>query len=1091
MTDRFQPLSLNQLTSLILRSYESSKTIFGITEELFVQPNGHPYLKSNIFNQSLNSPIGVAAGPHTQLAQNIIMAWLCGARYIELKTIQTLDELDIAKPCIDMQDEGYNCEWSQELKIKESFNEYLNAWILIHILNHKLFKSNKTETIFNMSVGYNLEGILKDNVQWFFAKMKECPKELNDKINEIRPLYPEIDQLNISASLSNNITLSTMHGCPANEIEEIAQYLLSEKKLHTYVKLNPTLLGPQRLRDILNKNSAFKTVVPDEAFAHDLKYDDAINIINNLSKTAEKEQLHFGLKLSNTLESKNIRTIFPDGVDMMYMSGRALHPITVNLAAQLQSHFQGTLNLSFSGGADAFNSTDLLRCGFKSITLCSDLLKPGGYGRLQQYYEEIEKYVQHQDIKTRTDFISKNATEEALKEQAIRNLSEYAAKTLLSDNYKRKYRHEFSIKTKRELSTFDCISAPCVDTCATHQDIPEYLHYSAQNDFLKAFEVILRTNPFPASTGMVCDHLCQNKCTRINYDDPLQIREVKRYISEQEAFKNTSKEKNNLKAAIIGGGPAGLSCAYYLALSGFTVNVYEQKEAAGGMVRYAIPGFRLTDEALERDIERIKESGVNIHYNTKIDKDSFSKLKQKNDYIFVGAGAQISTAINLDGAEDGLTNVLDFLFKAKKGEEAGIGKNVLIIGGGNSAMDAARTAYRLVGEDGKVRILYRRSIQEMPADQGEIKAVLEENMEIIEYCAPERVILENNKIKSLICSRMKAGEPDASGRPRPIKIQDSEFELQCDTIIPAIGQESALDFLDGLAFDKSKNSYKTTEKQIFIGGDALRGASTAIHAIADGRKSAEAIIEQANIDFKIALPKKKSTPTYTELMVKRAKRIKGLKINELPTDDRRNFKLVSQTANQKEIVKEASRCLYCNELCNICTTVCPNGANYSYSTPPVHYQLQKAIISENGKIKILEDKIFEVHQSHQILNITNFCNECGNCETFCPTSGAPYKEKPHIYLTKSSFDQAKEGYFLDKTEKGEFLIYKNKAFTARLQKDKDIYTYTTKSANVELYAHNFRVKNIQRIEKLPLEISFEDAAKMSIIMLGCKELIFN
>jgi putative selenate reductase len=265
------------------------------------------------YNQLLETPIGVAAGPQTQLAQNIISAWLCGARYIELKTIQTLDELTISKPCIDMQDEGYNCEWSQELKIKESYEEYLKAWILIHLLKHKFNWDNSEGlgVIFNMSVGYNLEGILKDNVQWFFNKMSDCSYEKEQMIKSLSKFYPEIQKINIPNQISNNITLSTMHGCPPDEIEKIASYLICDKKLHTTVKLNPTLLGAKELRTILNEKLGFKTTVPDIAFEHDLKYPDAIKIIRNLQNDAQKTGVQFSIKLTNTLESVNHKNIFP------------------------------------------------------------------------------------------------------------------------------------------------------------------------------------------------------------------------------------------------------------------------------------------------------------------------------------------------------------------------------------------------------------------------------------------------------------------------------------------------------------------------------------------------------------------------------------------------------------------------------------------------------------------------------------------------------------------------------------------------------------------------------------------------------------
>ena len=211
-TKAFSTISAKDLYALIDAEYSSRNEIFGIPQALFFKPAEYEGLKMEIFGQQLETPIGVAAGPHTQMAQNIISAWLCGARYIELKTIQTLDELEISKPCIDMQDEGYNCEWSQELRIEESFNEYLKAWVIIHLLQHKLGLNHQHGRgfIFNMSIGYNFEGIQKANVQWFLKSMADCSKAKHQVINELLPVYPELANIEIPDRISDNITLSTM-----------------------------------------------------------------------------------------------------------------------------------------------------------------------------------------------------------------------------------------------------------------------------------------------------------------------------------------------------------------------------------------------------------------------------------------------------------------------------------------------------------------------------------------------------------------------------------------------------------------------------------------------------------------------------------------------------------------------------------------------------------------------------------------------------------------------------------------------------------------------------------------------------------------
>ena len=220
-----------------------------------------PHQQQN-YGTTLETPLGVAAGPHTQMAQNIIVSWLVGARFIELKTVQTLDELDVNKPCIDLEDEGYNVEWSQELKVHQSFDEYLRAWVLIHALHHHLgFPGEAPGMEFNMSVGYNLEGILNPNVQWYLDVMNDASEYLDDYISVVAEWYPAVRDIDIPAQLSDTITLSTMHGCPPDEIEAITSYLMSDRGIHTSVKCNPTLLGPAEVRSIVNDELGYSDIV--------------------------------------------------------------------------------------------------------------------------------------------------------------------------------------------------------------------------------------------------------------------------------------------------------------------------------------------------------------------------------------------------------------------------------------------------------------------------------------------------------------------------------------------------------------------------------------------------------------------------------------------------------------------------------------------------------------------------------------------------------------------------------------------------------------------------------------------------------------
>ncbi|NOY77477.1 MAG: NAD(P)-binding protein, partial [Calditrichaeota bacterium] len=686
MSDKLYPLSLPRLLSWILEE-EKSGQIFGIVRELFWKPRPEDPFRLERFGQVLETPIGVAAGPHTQMAQNIVSAWLMGARFIELKTVQTLDKLDVPKPCIDAEDEGYNVEWSQELRLDQSFNEYLNAWILLYILRHRFGRTDFDDPgfLFNMSVGYNFEGILQPNVQRFLSRMENCEEELAEKIDEIRPIYPQIDEIAIPGRISDNITLSTMHGCPPDEIEQIARYFIEERGLHTTVKLNPTLLGPEEVRELLNRRLGFPTEIPDEAFAHDLTYSEALQIIRNLQESAEKSGVHFGIKLSNTLESVNNRPVFPSSEKRMYLSGRALHPLTVRLASRLQSEFSGKLDISFSGGADAFNVADLVASGLAPVTVCTDLLKPGGFTRLPQYLDELSRAMQTVGASSIADFIQKRhgGAGKSVAQAALANLQQYAEKAAELPFYKKEFYPDKSIKSSRFLTPFDCIAAPCVEKCPAHQDVPEYMFFTEQGNPTAALDVVLKTNPFPMVTGLACDHLCQTKCTRLNYDEPLQIREIKRFVAEQapkERIPNPAPW-NGLRVVVIGAGPSGLSCAYFLRRAGCQVEIFEASPRPGGMAASAIPRFRLPDEALEIDVNRIQELGVTLHLNTPVDRPLFERLQHEFDFLYLSVGAQAGKPLRIPGEDlEGVQDALAFLSRVRKGEAASLGQRVLVIG---------------------------------------------------------------------------------------------------------------------------------------------------------------------------------------------------------------------------------------------------------------------------------------------------------------------------------------------------------------------------------------------------------------------------
>jgi putative selenate reductase len=1035
LSDLFQPIASEQLFEWVFSELNTRDSIFGIPRQHFFVPSDHDPFRTTAFGHLLETPFGPAAGPHSQMAQNIVAAWLCGARYIELKTVQTLDVLDVSKPCIDMEDEGYNVEWSQELRIHQSFDEYLRAWVLIHALHNKLgFTGNSPGMVFNLSVGYDLAGIQKPNMQWFLSQVRDSSAYKATLVEQVARFHPAARDLEIPDCLSNSVTLSTMHGCPPGEIESICRYLMQERDLHTFVKCNPTLLGPDRVRTILNHDLDYRdVVVPDAAFEHDLRYEDALPLLNNLRTTARDCELEFGVKLSNTLEVENFRPVFDKKEKMMYLSGRPLHAITVNLAQVLAEDFEGDLPMSFSAGADCFNAPALLGAGMQTITVCSDLLKTGGYLRLLQYLETTRSAFEDAGASRIEEFIFNSAGSEAIPDRvqatALVNLRRYAASTT-QDRLLKKGTYDTSrSKTSRKLGLFDCIEAPCTDGCAVNQQVPQYMQAVREGNFSTAVHLTRMDNPIPSILGRVCDHLCEPVCIRTHLDEPLAIRHIKRSIMEHEEAPEAGNRQaqTGKKIAIIGAGPGGMAAALELTQSGFSVEIFEMHPYAGGMVGGAIPEYRLPQQVIDQDLARLLSLGCKIHYNTVAGRDIHLSQLRRDGFMqtVIMAGAQLGKKLGLEGEDcEGVMDALHFLRRSREGHPVKIGQRIGIIGAGDTAMDCARTAWRQ--SDGKVSVIYRRTIDQMPADREEVKCLLEEGIEVIELAKPQKLLVDQGNLRGLRCRRMGyTGDRDASGRKIPHELPGSnaDFEVPLDTLILAISQHAILDFFDEEPIALNRRGYieadpvsfETSVPGVYAGGDVVNdGPSSIVEAAADGKAIARSIVHKIAGGTAFAgesMPGLKPLDTV-ELLRRRSQREWRIPIPHSPLKDRKNFTEVVHSYNVPEATAEAARCLDCHRYCSLCVSVCPNLALQTFESEPFVTQLP-ALRLDNNKIQIESGFSCEIRQAHQIALLADFCNECGNCTTFCPTAGEPYRDKPRIYLDRSEFeDQADNAFML-------------------------------------------------------------------------------
>jgi len=1086
MSDRMRVQPFSTLLRWILQELEHSQSIFGIHRSQFYQPRtSSPYAVADMFGSYLATPIGPAAGPHTQLAQNILCSWLSGGRFIELKTVQVMDELEIGRPCIDMEDEGYNVEWSQELKLDQSADEYVKAWVLIHILHRILGSEGKVPlgTVFNMSVGYNLQGIQSPPMSRFMARMADASEAIAKIQAVLRKEFPQVADLQVSPRIVNNVTLSTMHGCPPDEIERIVRYLLEEWHLHTTVKLNPTLLGKQEVLRILHDSLGFHEIhIPDPVFEHDLQYGRAVQLIRELKRSAAETGLAFGVKLSNTLAMANHKHNLPG--DEMYMSGRALYPITMNLFSKLASEFKGDLRVSFSAGASAVNLVDILAAGARPVTVATDLLKPGGYSRLAQYLERLEE-----------DMHQRGASSlEQLSQGSLANLQRAAAEALRVRRYKKMY-HPYGLpKVETGLRFFDCIVAPCMQQCPVLQNVPEYAWWIAHGAYDNALTAILAQNPLPGVTGYICTHLCQMRCTRNNYDEPVAIRALKRFAVENGQVKLQAQARKGERVAIIGAGPSGLAAAYFLALNGVAVTIFESRERAGGMSAIA-PAFRIPQAVVQEDIDRITDMGVQIKLSQPVTGPPESLLQEGFKAVYVACGFQKDAPLEIEGIDSaGVWAALDLLQRVAEGERPDLGPKALVVGGGNTAMDAARTARRLTGNPAAV--VYRRTRAEMPATEEDQESLLEEGNLLEELASPIRVISRDGRVSALECVRNRLGEPDADGRRRPVPIEGSQFQIPASAIIVAVGQQPELDFLSGSAITRRQDGSISVDPatgqasawQLYAGGDAVRGPSTVIQACADGLRAAQAICRGLGIEFD-TVPSRHPAPSAEDILQLqrlRARTEAQYKPEGTPPSGRTGFDLAEHALTDDAARNEAMRCLQCSTLCDKCVQVCPNRANYAYSISPLIAMVPQ-LACKDGALVVSGEGSFHIEQGRQIIHIDDFCNDCGNCTTFCVHQGKPNQEKPRLFLDEGDFTAENDNAFHIRRMTGGWVIRRRdggKESQLVAEGHGDEVVFEDDRATVTLSVPTFQVKAMQLRHEFGGTLSLVGAAEMYAVLLG-------
>lgn len=955
MSEKMTCMPFGKLMDWVLTEKKTKGTVFGVHRAYI--PADVP--KMQIFGRKLETPVGPAAGPNTQLAQNIIASYYAGARFFELKTVQKMDGEELAacinRPCILAEDEGYNCEWSTELYVPQAMGEYIKAWFILHVMAIEFGLGSTDGFQFNISVGYDLAGIRESKIDTFIESMKDAKdtgifQECRQWLLDHADLFEKVSKEDIEAipsEICNSATISTLHGCPPNEIESIANHLYKEKHLNTFIKCNPTLLGYEFARRTLDEMGYDYIAFGDFHFLDDLQYHDAVPMFRRLQALADELGLAFGVKITNTFPVDVTRNELPS--EEMYMSGRSLFPLSIALAARLSRDFDGKLRIAYSGGADYFNIDRIVDCGVWPVTVATTILKPGGYQRFTRMADKImEKGVKEWD---------------GIDVEALNRLAEDARE---DKHHRKNIKPLPKRKNNKEVPLLDCFFAPCQEGCPIHQDITNYVKLAGEGNYADALRVILEKNALPFITGTLCAHNCMYQCTRNFYEEAVNIRGTK-LLAAQRGYEDVIGEikagsSNGKKVAVIGGGPAGIASAYFLARSGAAVTVFEKEAKPGGVIRYMIPGFRIPEEAIDKDVSFIEKMGVEIRTNTEI--TSIEEIRAAGfDAVIVAVGANKPGTLKLEEGET--VNALKFLaeFKARNGQVS-LGRNVAVIGGGNTAMDTARAAKRTAGVE-HVYLVYRRTRRYMPAAEEELVEVLEEGIEFRELLSPV-----SHKDGKLICRKMKLSASDASGRAG-VAETDEIVEVPADTVIVAVGEKVPTEFYqaNGIQVNErgkaivNSSTLETSVPGVYLAGDGAGGAATIVEAIRDAQIAAEAILAE-----------------------------KVVKDQPVPGAEETCFAKKGILKESRDTEEESKRCLTCNKVCENCVDVCPNRANISIKVPGM--------------------------EMNQVIHIDAMCNECGNCRTFCPYASAPYKDKFTLFASDEDMaDSTNDGFVVLDTDK--------------------------------------------------------------------------
>jgi NADPH-dependent glutamate synthase beta subunit-like oxidoreductase/dihydroorotate dehydrogenase len=634
-----------------------------------------------------------------------------------------------------------------------------------------------------------------------------------------------------------------------------------------------------------------------------------------------------------------------DEISMQCMCGRWVHPLGLRDVYEIRKLNGQDVNITGTGGVEDWQSAvEMFLCGATIVGISAETLI-SGFGFLPELIIGLKKWLEkhhYESTESLTNIVPPKIT-------AAPEVTLYEGHSRIIDNE---------------------LSAPCIYNCPASVPAQAYISKIADREFQEGFDILTSSTPLMSICSWICNHPCENECTRGKKDEAVRIRDLKRFLIEKGKKNNWRIKKdvekyNGKSVAVVGAGPSGLSAAALLAKAGYKVKIYESESKAGGMLRYALPVFRIPRTLIDDEVNFIKSLGVEFEFNRTLGRNlKLKNLKDEYDAVYLAIGAQKGMSLRIENEKaKGSITAIDFLKSVATGQKIYPGKRVAVIGGGFTAIDSARTAIRLGAKE--VYILYRRTKDEMPAAKEEIKEAEEEGVKIMYLVSPKKIITGNRKISSIVLINHVLGEMDSSGRRKPEEVNGTQFELKVDTVISALGQSVDLGAEKTIKITKwgtivTDNHGLTNEKGVFSGGDAVLGSSTVIEAIGAAKNVAAYIDKMLMKSKSILKPMAEKTRVDVESVLirkgtdERKWRVPLILVN--PEKRKRNFGVYTPVLTDREAVKEASRCYRCGcgEGCMICHDICKMFAFHKDGT----------------KVILDEDK----------------CVACGMCIWRCPSN---------------------------------------------------------------------------------------------------------